>query len=186
MEDLKNKYFEASRRVHDLENSPSRLLGVTSPLKDEEKKRAEEAVEQRISLLQEQLSEVSSRLGSKNLECDALTKKVLQLENSLSVAQVKIQQLTIDDGSVTNDREKKLEESFEAIRKENDLLKRRLQAAAMEGEQASHRFQVYADQCNAQQTTLRSQVSTGLKNTYSYFLFKSTATRNHGGKQKIP
>lgn len=86
-------------------------------------------------------------------------------------------QLTSEEFPESIARERELEEANVELQKKIELLERRLQAAAMEGEQAAHRFQVYAEQCSYQQTALRTQVRENPRKWFTwscYTYFKST------------
>jgi len=84
--------------------------------------------------------------------------KVLIIALCFCIVNFGIFQLNTEGSITSHSKEKELEELNIALTKQVELLERRLQAVAIEGEQSNHRFQVYADQCTSQISSLRQQV----------------------------
>lgn len=171
-EELQARLKTSRSRVADLEKEVSSLKGerVNFDKLDFENKKSYENLKTECEKLKElneelsqDLSELRTKLNGNLKENESLQEKVQELSSQLSLANIRIQQLTTGENIQIDNQVETLTQEKLALEKQVADLNQSLKTVAKERDQSNSQYQQYVQQLNGQLTNLASRLETVTK-----------------------
>ncbi|EFA04309.1 hypothetical protein TcasGA2_TC014602 [Tribolium castaneum] len=190
-EELQGRLKTSRSRVADLEREVALLKNEKSQYDNmgreqnselEKLKQSYQSVKDEKEELLQDLLEAREKLKSSSESCVEFQQQIKELSNQLSMANIKIQQLTTGDQD-SSEIEKLTQEKF-ALEKQVADLSQTVKTLSKEREESSLQYQQYAQQLNAQLSSLATRLETSQKENESLAIREQDRIKHIGELEK--